>query len=209
MQTIHINKLIRVRIIIFRKKYNMKYVYILILLLFAENTHAQEKNPAELFWNNLKEHCGKAYEGKLDESLKNDDFSGKKLIMYVWECEENSIKIPFYVGDDKSRTWVLTLEGNRIKLKHDHRHEDGSEDSITQYGGISTNPGSSNFQFFPADEETAILIPAAASNVWWITVSEDSFSYNLKRLGSERPQFTVKFDLTKPVEIPGAPWGAE
>jgi len=209
MQPIHFNKRITVLIIIFKENNIMKYLYILILLFFAENNLAQENNPTELFWNNLKEHCGKAYEGKLDESIKNDDFSGKKLIMYVWECGDNSIKIPFYVGGDKSRTWVLTLEGNRIKLKHDHRHEDGSEDAITQYGGISTNSGSSEFQFFPADEETALLIPAAASNVWWITLSEDSFSYNLKRLGSERPQFTVKFDLTKPIEIPGAPWGAE
>lgn len=187
----------------------MKYIYLLLLLLFVENTYAQENNPAELFWNSLKEHCGKAYEGELDESLKNDDFSGKKLVMYVWECDDNSIKIPFYVGDDKSRTWVLTLEGDRIKLKHDHRHEDGSEDAITQYGGISTNSGLTTLQFFPADEETALLIPAAASNVWWITLNEDSFTYNLKRLGSDRPQFTVKFDLSKPVKIPGAPWGAE
>ena len=187
----------------------MRYVYILFLLLFAENTFAQEKKSAELFWENLKERCGKAYQGKLDESIKNDDFSGKSLIMYVWQCDDKTIKIPFYVGDDKSRTWVLTLEGNRIKLKHDHRHEDGSEDTITQYGGISTNSGSAEFQFFPADEETALLIPAAASNVWWITLTENIFSYNLKRLGSERPQFTVEFDLTTPVEIPGAPWGSE
>ena len=187
----------------------MKYVYFFILILFAENSYAQEKNPAEIFWNNLKEYCGKAFEGKLDESIKNDSFSGKKLTMYVWECDDKTIKIPFYVGDDKSRTWVLTLEGDRIKLKHDHRHEDGSEDSITQYGGISTNAGLKDFQFFPADDETAKLIPAAASNVWWITLSEDTFSYNLKRLASDRPQFTVTFDLSKPVEIPGAPWGAE
>ncbi len=187
----------------------MKYISILLFLLFTQNSIAQDKNNAELFWNNLKEYCGKAFEGKLDESIKNDSFSGKKLTMYIWECDEKTIKIPFYVGDDKSRTWVLTLEGDRIKLKHDHRHEDGSEDSITQYGGMSTNAGLENLQFFPADEETAKLIPAAAPNVWWITLNEDTFSYNLKRLGTERPQFTVTFDLTKPVEIPGAPWGAE
>ncbi len=187
----------------------MKYIYVLLFLLFTQNSIAQEKNNAELFWNNLKEHCGKAYEGVLDETIKNDDFSGKKLTMYVWECDDNTIKIPFYVGDDKSRTWVLTYENDRIKLKHDHRHEDGSEDAITQYGGISTNSGSSTFQFFPADEETALLIPAAASNVWWITLDETTFSYNLKRLATDRPQFTVTFDLSKPIEIPGAPWGAE
>ncbi|TVZ25475.1 hypothetical protein JM83_0394 [Gillisia sp. Hel_I_86] len=187
----------------------MKYIYFLLLILFAGKSIAQEKNNAELFLDNLKNHCGKAFEGKLDESIKNDSFSGKKLSMYVWKCDDNTIKIPFYVEDDKSRTWILTLEEDRIKLKHDHRHEDGSEDSITQYGGISTNAGLENLQFFPADEETAKLIPAAASNVWWITLSEDTFSYNLKRIGTERPQFTVTFDLTNPIDIPGTPWGAE
>ncbi len=180
-----------------------------MLILLAENIHAQEINPAQLFWDNLKQHCGKAFQGTLDDSIKNDSFSGKKLIMYVRECDDKTIKIPFYVGADKSRTWVLTLEGDRIKLKHDHRHEDGSEDSITQYGGLSTNAGLKELQFFPADKETAKLIPAAASNVWWMTLSEDTFSYNLKRLGSDRAQFTVSFDLNKPIEIPGAPWGTE
>tara|TARA_R100000935_G_scaffold15709_1_gene31410 strand:+ start:47 stop:610 length:564 start_codon:yes stop_codon:yes gene_type:complete len=187
----------------------MKYLFFLFVLIFANQSIAQEKNQAVIFWQNLKEHCGKAYEGKLDESLKNDAFSGEKLVMYVMSCEDNTIKIPFYVGEDKSRTWVLTLEGDQIKLKHDHRHKDGSEDSITQYGGKSTNAGLEDLQFFPADKETALLIPEAASNIWWITLDKNNFSYNLKRLGSERPQFIVNFDLTKPVEIPGAPWGAE
>tara|TARA_R100000935_G_C2838921_1_gene169855 strand:+ start:3170 stop:3733 length:564 start_codon:yes stop_codon:yes gene_type:complete len=185
----------------------MKYFYVLLFILFAENSFAQEKNPAELFWDNLKELCGKAYEGKLDESIKNDSFSGKKLIMQVWKCDDNTIKIPFYVGEDKSRTWVFTLEGDRIKLKHDHSHEDGSLDSITQYGGLSTNAGLESLQFFPADEETAKLIPAASSNVWWITLDESIFSYNLKRIGTDNPAFNVYFDLSKPLESLEIPWG--
>ena len=52
----------------------MKYIYFLCLILFAENSLAQENNPAQLFFNNLKQHCGKAYEGKLNESIKNDSF---------------------------------------------------------------------------------------------------------------------------------------
>lgn len=187
----------------------MKYLFFLLVFIFAEKSIAQDNNQAKIFWNNLKQHCGKAYEGKLAESIKDDAFSGKKLVMYVLACDENTIKIPFYVGEDRSRTWVLTLEGDRIKLKHDHRHEDGTEDSITQYGGISTNSGLKDLQFFPADEETALLIPAAASNVWWITLNENSFSYNLKRLGSDRPQFTVSFTLNNPIETPELPWGWE
>jgi hypothetical protein len=61
-------------------------------------------------------------------------------------------------------------------------------------------------QIFPADLETFNIIPAAAANVWWITINETSFTYNLRRIGSDR-LFTVYFDLTKTVPTPSAPWG--
>jgi hypothetical protein len=77
---------------------------------------------------------------------------------------------------------------------------------ITQYGGTSTNSGSASVQIFPADQETFNIIPAAAANVWWITINETSFTYNLRRIGSDR-LFTVHFDLTKTVPTPAAPWG--
>jgi hypothetical protein len=50
------------------------------------------------------------------------------------------------------------------------------------------------------------LIPTAAANVWWITLDKTSFTYNLRRIGSDR-LFTVQFDLTKEVPVPTAPWG--
>ena len=126
--------------------------------------------------------------------------------MHIISCKQSEIKIPFHVGENRSRTWVLTNRANAITLKHEHRHEDGSEDKVTQYGGTSTNSGSANMQIFPADEETVKIIPAAFGNVWWITVDENSFTYNLRRIGTDR-LFTVKFDLTKPVDLPPSPWG--
>ena len=63
-------------------------------------------------------------------------------------------------------------------------------------------------QFFPADVETSELIPAAATNVWWIELDEESFTYNLRRMGTER-YFSIKFDLQTTVETPEAPWGWE
>ena len=50
------------------------------------------------------------------------------------------------------------------------------------------------------------MLPAATFNVWWITVDENSFSYNLHLVSTERV-FSVTFDLTKEVETPGDPWG--
>ncbi|UFH47015.1 hypothetical protein LNP27_03005 [Flavobacterium galactosidilyticum] len=70
--------------------------------------------------------------------------------MPIQSFDENTIRITLFVADDKSRTWVLTYRNDRIKLKHDHRPEDDSEDKVTQYGGTTTNSGSSSLQFFPA-----------------------------------------------------------
>ena len=158
------------------------------------------------FWNKLQTLCGKAFEGTLELPKNDEDFGGKKLVMHIRSCSDNVIKIPFFVGDDKSRTWVLTLENDRILLKHDHRHKDGTEDEITMYGGKTTNAGQSTIQIFPADEETKNLIPAASTNVWWITLNDKEFTYNLRRLGTSRV-FKVTFDLTKEIETPPAPWG--
>ena len=178
-----------------------------ILFLFCSAVFAQEK-PAKSFWNQLQQHCSKSYEGTITQGMGNDDFDGKKLIMHVRSCEENEIKIPFFVGENRSRTWILRLKDNKVELKHDHRKPDGSEDKITQYGGTASNTGLANIQVFPADKETAELIPAAATNIWWISLDDEIFSYNLKRIGTET-NFRVEFDLSNPVKTPDAPWGWE
>ncbi|WP_347923492.1 hypothetical protein [Pontimicrobium sp. SW4] len=178
----------------------------LLILLSFSIMFSQEKSEAKHFWNALQNICGKSFEGTLVLPENDEQFGGKKLVMHVRSCSDNVIKIPFFVGDDKSRTWVLTFENNRILLKHDHRHEDGTEDKITMYGGKTTNAGQSTIQIFPADEETKNLIPAASTNVWWITLNDKEFSYNLRRLGTPRV-FKVTFDLTKEIDIPSAPWG--
>ena len=161
---------------------------------------------ANAFWNTLQSLCGKSFEGQLELPENDADFGGKKLVMHVRSCEDNVIRIPFFVGDDKSRTWVLTFEDDRIQLKHDHRHEDGSEDGVNMYGGKTTNSGQATIQTFPADQHTKTIIPAASTNIWWITLDDNQFTYNLRRLGTERV-FRVSFDLTKTIETPEAPWG--
>jgi hypothetical protein len=187
-----------------------------LLLLFAVPVFSQSKtSPTDVFWGNLQKLCGKAYAGTVAEDTSSSpDFAGKALVMHVRSCEKNRIRIPFFVGDDRSRTWVLTKKGDRITLKHDHRHEDGKPDKVTMYGGTSTNAGEAIRQFFPADEETTRVVeapagdaPSAAANIWWIELVQGShYSYNLRRLGRGR-LFTVKFDLTKEIAAPPAPWG--
>jgi hypothetical protein len=155
----------------------------------------------------IEKHCGKSFEGKITQGAKEGDgFTGERLIMQVLSCEKNQIKIPFYVGDDKSRTWILTFKNDRVQLKHDHRNPDGSDEEVTMYGGTTSNTGHANLQFFAADQETCSMIDYACNNVWWMTIDETSFSYNLRRVGSDR-EFTVVFDLTKPAVFESKPWG--
>jgi hypothetical protein len=172
-------------------------------------------SPVELFWGELQKLCGKAFAGKIAaDTSSSPDFAGKPLVMHVRSCEKDVIRIPFFVGEDRSRTWLLTRKNGRIQLKHDHRHEDGKPDAVTMYGGWSTNPGMPTRQFFPADEETSKVVPApagnapsAAANIWWLELEPGlHFSYNLRRLASER-YFSVVFDLKTPVASPGPPWG--
>jgi hypothetical protein len=182
-------------------------LFILLFFISASHLSAQTKPASGQFWDKLKAHCGNAYEGTITEGADNPAFKDKKLIMHVKSCEQDRIRIPFFVGEDRSRTWVLKYQNQRILLKHDHRHQDGSEDKVTQYGGWTTNDGLPEIQVFPADQETAVLIPLAATNVWWITINNEFFTYNLKRIGTDR-LFTVKFDLSKPLpEKPASPWG--
>lgn len=183
-------------------------VLMLPFMMLYTSLLGQGTGSSTLFWDQLSSHCGKAYEGTLMTPADNDPFSGQRLVMHVVDCGEGFIHIPFFVGEDKSRTWVLTKENGLIKLKHDHRHADGTEDLVTQYGGTSPNSGMPGMQFFPADQETAELIPHASANVWWITLDETSFTYNLRRIGTDR-FFSVKFDLTREVESPGPAWGWE
>jgi hypothetical protein len=177
-----------------------------ILLITTTVVSAQLKPGNQLFWENLQKHCGSSYEGEITEGATNDDFRGKKLVMHLRSCEDDRIRIPFFVGNDKSRTWILTRSNDGIQLKHDHRHQDGSEDKVTQYGGKTSNSGLPNIQVFSADQQTSDLISYASNNVWWITLDGSTFTYNLRRIGSDR-LFSVCFDLSKPVENPDAPWG--
>ncbi|RZK49871.1 MAG: hypothetical protein EOO99_03730 [Pedobacter sp.] len=183
-----------------------KLTLALFLMCAAITSQAQEKKSgAQLFWDKLKQHAGNAYAGEI-VSGEVAEMKGKALVMHVKTVSDTEIKIPFFVGDNKSRTWVLTLKDDRITLKHDHRHEDGSPDKVTMYGGTNSNAGSATTQVFPADQETLDLINYAGTNIWWITLNDTAFTYNLRRIQSNTP-ITVKFDLTKKIESPGDPWG--
>ncbi len=191
-------------------------IIVVLSILLSIPAHAQD-NPSSItthdsFFEAIREHCGKAYAGTISvDNQPSDSFTGKALIMHVRRCNETQLQIPFHVGDDSSRTWLITKTGSGLSLKHDHRHEDGTEDVLTQYGGHTVDAGWSQAQSFPADQYSKELfvenaIPQSVGNTWQMYIYPTRFTYRLIRQGRE---FRVDFDLTKPIDPPPAPWGYE
>ena len=183
---------------------------VLVLTACGNQDTATVDAPPDVFWASLQNLCGQAFAGTIVESVPPDtSFAGKELVMHVRQCDPEVLRIPFHVGEDRSRTWVISRTPDGLRLKHDHRHEDGSEDEITQYGGDTAEVGTAERQEFPADAHTASLVPAAATNVWTLEIEPGRrFSYSLRREGAER-RFRVDFDLTRPIPAPPPPWGSQ
>ena len=167
-------------------------------------------SPQDRFFARLSALCGRAFEGRIVSPPVAADaaFADKRLIMHVRDCSDAEIHIPFQVGDDRSRTWVVARSGDSLRLKHAHRHADGSADALSQYGGDARAPGSADRQEFPADPFSRALferhnIPQSATNVWAIELAP-AFAYELRRPGRF---FRIEFDLARPVAPPPPPWG--
>jgi len=197
----------------------MKFkIFSVFTLLAMSSTSLANTLPAPLvsipthdaFFNAIKQHCGKAFAGKIVvDNFGGDAFANKPLIMHVRQCNDKELQVPFHVGEDSSRTWIITKTGSGLSLKHDHRHQDGSYDIQTMYGGHTLNAGWDQVQSFPADQYSKELfiqqgIPQSAGNTWQMYIYPEKFSYRLVRQGRE---FRVDFDLTKEIQTPKAPWG--
>jgi hypothetical protein len=168
----------------------------------------------DAFFARLQDHCGKAYEGRVVSSdVADAEMARSQLVMHVADCSPDRVRIPFHVGNDRSRTWVISRTASGLRLKHDHRHEGGSPDRLTQYGGDTAEGGTSSRQDFPVDRVSIDLFrregrEASVTNVWALEATDDRFAYELRRpAGPNARFFRVEFDLTRPVPAPPLPWG--
>lgn len=164
----------------------------------------------DAFFDKIKALCGKAFGGKVVlDNHGPSSMSEQPLVMHIRRCNEVQLQIPFHVGDDASRTWIITKTGSGLSLKHDHRHADGSYSESTMYGGHTSDAGWPQVQSFPADQYSKELfvtsgIAQSSSNIWQMYIYPEVFTYRLIREGRE---FRVDFDLTKAIPAPPAPWG--
>ncbi len=189
---------------------------------------AAETTERDAFWAALQSHCGKAYAGGLvSEDASDADMQGAAMVMHVRDCSATRVAIPFRIADaeapagwNRSRTWVLTRgTDGAITLKHEHRHEDGALDAVTNYGGTTAEAGTATVQQFPVDAESIATftregLEASLTNVWQVEVTDAAaedpyFAYQLTRENDETRLFRVRFDANEAVEVPGAAWGSE
>ena len=111
------------------------------------------RSAADVFMSHLQGLCGQAFEGKVISQDEVDaDWRSERLVMHVRDCSSDEIRIPLHVGENRSRTWIISKTDTGLRLKHDHRHEDGQPDAVTMYGGDTQSPGTDTRQAFPADD---------------------------------------------------------
>jgi hypothetical protein len=161
-------------------------------------------SPQDAFFANLTALCGQRFEGRVVTTDAADvNFANSRLLMHVRDCSADEVRIPFAVGEDRSRTWVITRTDDGLRLNHDHRHEDGTEDKLSQYGGDTIGEGTPTRQEFPVDAFSIELFNAgeaavSTTNVWAVEVHPArTFAYELRR---PNRHFRVEFDLSRPVE---------
>jgi hypothetical protein len=160
--------------------------------------------------------CGQAHGGTVVSTDDADKgFASSRLVMHLRDCRKEEVRIPFNVGEDRSRTWILSRTDTGYRLKHRHIHEDGTPDKRTNYGGDHIGPpkvlpGGGWRLEFPADPESKAMFEAGATpqsslNVWAMEhVPGKQFVYELRR-----PQrfLRVEFDMADRVDTPQPPWG--
>lgn len=175
-----------------------------VLVSACTATASAPSNPQDEFLANLNALCGKTFEGKVVTTDEADaDFANNRLIMQVRDCSATEVGIPFAVGEDRSRRWVVTRTDEGLRLKHDHRDPQGEIHGYHMYGGDTANAGTATRQEFPVDQESIDQFNAgggqvSTSNTWAVEVHPDQmFAYELRRPTGRF--LRVEFDLTKPV----------
>lgn len=91
------------------------------------------------------------------------------------------------------------MEKEGLRFRHDHRHEDGTPEDQTLYGGYADSTGTAFKQSFPWDEYTQKTLADGVERKWNVVLAEDlsTMKYQLE-YGGELV-FEAEFDLTQPI----------
>lgn len=188
-----------------------KTVFILSILIIAlaacnnGNKKANEdkkllSEPEQVFMSNLIGFCGQSFKGEQIYSKDGrDSWEDKEMTIHFTQCEEDKVFIPFYVDDDKSRTWKFIAEDGKLRFRHDHRHEDGTPEDRNLYGGYAEGSGTGLFQCFPADNYTNKLLNDDFKRQWNVFFDDDLSKLTYELFLDDELVFAAEFDMTNPI----------
>ncbi len=155
---------------------------------------------ARAFLNQLHALCGQSFSGEETFIAEGrESWADKEFLMQVTVCEDGRVYIPFHLDDDTSRTWMFLVEDGKLRFRHDHRHEDGTPEDVTMYGGYATENGSAMQQDFPADAYTCELLPTACKALWRVSLSSSPKSLTYSLFDDGELLFAATFDLDNPL----------
>lgn len=164
-------------------------------------------DPAVTFWNELRTLCGRSFFGSpVTISALDSAVVGKTLVLNVWQCWNDELRLAFHIGDDHSRVWVLGWDQQRLTLNHSVHGRDGQPAEFTNYGGPASS-GTDSLQTFTADAETLVRFPAAEASVWTLELVPDRRLTYAFDPGNPAQRFRIDFDLRDPAPRPPNPWG--
>ncbi len=181
----------------------MKYLIPIFTTLFLVAC-TDSQNHQENFMTNYQDYCGNAYEGNatITEIGGGEAFAEARLVMVLESCEDDMVRIPFFVDDDRSRTWILQMKDGNLHLSHDHRYEDGTEHEANFYGGFADDRGTTLLQYFPADERTIEERAGRSINTWSKEFGLAELNYYYRLYLNDELRFEAVFDLSNPLPIP-------
>lgn len=152
------------------------------------------------FLGNLASLCGKSFRGRETYMAPGrESWAHRDFVMHVTFCEDERVHIPFHLDEDRSRTWMFLLEDKGLRFRHDHRHEDGTPEDQTLYGGYADGTGTAFLQKFPADEYTVELLEDDRGREWRVILAEDMSTFTYQLLYHGEVVFAAEFDLTSPL----------
>ncbi|MFN2396003.1 MAG: hypothetical protein ABR597_09985 [Bacteroidales bacterium] len=195
------------------KKLSIVFILLAFMLIYCGTGPKQEQTQeavdndemilpdAEMaFLNNLKSLCGQSFRGQETFMQEGrESWADKELVMHVTVCEPDHVHIPFHIDDDHSRTWLFFADDGRLRFRHDHRHEDGTPEDETLYGGYSDGTGDAFRQHFPADDYTMNLLADTLNREWHVVLNEEMTNFSYRLLYDGEIVFQADFDLTDPL----------
>jgi hypothetical protein len=188
------------------------------LVFFACGSPQPEPQATDLqtsraFLANYAPFCGNVYAGKSTYTNlgENSPLNDADLVVTFESCNEIEVIMPFFVEDDRSRTWILSYNDGGLRLGHDHRYEDGTQHGANFYGGVAMenngafehypadmNP-SAQVLFFPSDARTLADRATRVINVWSKEFDLENELYYYRLYLSGELRFEATFDLSQPI----------